>query len=159
MFYHPGAMTLYHPQAVARWIHRRYGFAGPPANFAAVLGDFPIELDFCDWGPDLSGICVRGQKVSSIGINRNDSRGRRHFTMWHEFYHYLAHDDGWNFQCGRGAWQRQRERECDIFAAHVLMPQEWVLNLEGPLWVAARRLGVSQQALSVRLDELGISRG
>jgi Zn-dependent peptidase ImmA (M78 family) len=55
--------------------------------------------------------------------------------------------------------QRQRERECDIFAAHVLMPEEWVLNLEGPLWVAARRLGVSQQALSVRLDELGISRG
>ena len=118
-------MAFRHPQAVARWIQRRYQFPGPPANFAVILADFPVELDFRDWSPDLSGICVRGLKLSSIGINKNDSRGRRHFTMWHELYHYLVHDDQWSFHCG--PWQKRlRERECNLFAAQVLMPQEWV---------------------------------
>ena len=45
-----------------------------------------------------------------------------------------------------------------IFAAHVLMPQEWVVEMDGPLWVAARKLRVSAQALSVRLDQLGLRR-
>lgn len=157
MFYHSVVMALHHPVHVARWIHRRFRFPGPPANFAAVLAEYPIELDFRDWRPDLSGICVRGRTVSSIGINRNDSRGRRHFTMWHELYHYLVHDDRWSFQCG--SWgHRLGERECNVFAAHVLMPREWVAELQGPLWVAARRLEVSVQALTVRLDELGIRR-
>lgn len=157
MFYHHGIMLLRHPVAVARWIHRRYRFPGPPANFAAVLADYPIVLDFRDWPPDLSGICVRGRMFSSIGVNRNDSRGRRHFTLWHEFYHYLVHDEEWSFQCG--PWEpRLKERECNIFAAHVLMPEEWLVGLQGPLWVAAQELGVSIQALSLRLDELGLRR-
>ena len=143
--------------AVARWIHWCYHFPGPPANFAAVLADHPVVVDFRDWPPDVSGICVRGKVVSSIGINQNDTRGRRHFTMWHEFYHYLMHVDQWSFQCG--PWERRRrERECNVFAAHVLMPEEWLIDIKGPLWMAARRLTVSMQALSVRLDELGLRR-
>ncbi len=141
---------------VARWIHSRYRFPGPPANFAAVLGDHPIQVDFRDWPPEVSGVFVRCVLFPSIGVNQNHSKGRRHFTLWHEFYHYLVHHDQWNFYC---PWEEsRRERECDIFAAHVLMPEEWVVELKGPLWVAARRLEVSVQALSVRLDELGIRR-
>ena len=30
--------------------------------------------------------------------------------------------------------------------------------MKGPLWVAAHNLGVSQQALSIRLEELGLRR-
>lgn len=150
-------MALRHPIAVATWLHQRYRFPGPPASFAAVLVDYPLRVDLRDWPPDLSGICIRGAELSSIGINQNDSRGRRHFTLWHEFYHYLVHADQWSFCCGPGERQR-RERECNVFAAHVLMPEEWVVDSEGPLWVAARRLAVSVQALSVRLDELGIRR-
>ena len=150
-------MSLRHPVAVARWVHQRYRFPGPPANFAAVLADYPIAVDFLDWPPEVSGICVRGRSLSSIGINRNDSRGRRHFTLWHEFYHYLVHSDQWSFHCG--PWEdRRRERECNVFAAHVLMPEDWVANSRGPLWVAAKRLEVSVQALSVRLDEIGLRR-
>ncbi len=151
-------MALRHPAAVARWVHRRYRFSEPPANFVAVLADYPIRVDYRDWPSDeVSGVFVRGLEVSSIGINQNHSRGRRHFTLWHEFYHYLVHKDEWNFSCGPGE-SRRRERECDVFAAHVLMPEEWVVSLKGPLWVAARRLEVSVEALSVRLDELGLRR-
>jgi Zn-dependent peptidase ImmA (M78 family) len=147
-----------HPVRVARWVHQRYRFPGPPANFVAVLGDNPIQVDYRDWPPEeVSGVFVRGLEVSSIGVNQNHSTGRRHFTMWHEFYHYLVHHDQWNFQCT--LWEeRLRERECDVFAAHVLMPEAWVVSLKGPLWMAARRLAVSQQALSRRFDELGIRR-
>ncbi len=150
-------MSPSHPVALARWVHARYRFAGPPANFVVVLGDYPIAVDFLDWPPDVSGVLVRGEEVSSIGVNRNDSRGRRHFTLWHEFYHYLAHGEERHFLCRPGE-RRRRERECDIFAAHVLMPEEWVAQIREPLWLAALRFGVSQQALSLRLDELGLGR-
>ncbi|MDP3062680.1 MAG: ImmA/IrrE family metallo-endopeptidase [Chloroflexota bacterium] len=124
-------MSHRHPIGVARWIHSRYRFAGPPANFAAVLGDYPIEVDFRDWPPDPSGVLVRGVSTSSIGVNRNHSQGRRHFTLWHELYHYLVHDEQLHFLCR--PWEhRLQERECDVFAAHVLMPEEWVANTRRP---------------------------
>ena len=98
---------------------------------------------------------MRCQSVSSIGIKRNDSSGRRHFTMWHERYHYLVNEDRWHFQC-RDWHHRLQERQCNIFADHVLMPQEWVVEMDGPLWLAARELWVSARVLSVRLDQLGL---
>lgn len=155
MFYYYPHMPVPRPVQAAQWVHARYRFAGPPAEFVVVLvdADFNIAVDALDWPPEVSGICVRGTLVSSIGINKNDSEGRRRFTLWHEFYHYMAHKDEWSFSCGH-LEQRERERECDIFAAHVLMPEEWLAEMRGPLWVAARKLGVSQQALTWRLQEL-----
>ena len=151
-------MTSQRAVATARWVHSHYRFSGPPANFAAVLTEHPIAVDTLDWPQDLSGVPVRGRVISSIGVNKNHTWGRRHFTLWHEFYHYLMHGDAWHFQCGASE-HRRRERECDVFAANVLMPEEWVAGLLGqPRWVMARNLGVSVQALSLRLDELGLRR-
>jgi hypothetical protein len=129
------------PVALAWWVHHHFQFPGPPANFTAVLVEFPFSVDLMDWPDDLSGVMVRGGGINSIGLNRNHSRGRRHFTLWHEFFHFLVHHQRWHFQCGLRE-QRRQERDCDIFAAHVLMPEEWVLGLQGSLWVAARRLEV-----------------
>mgnify|MGYP001601951881 FL=1 len=155
MFYYHPHMPVPRPVLAAQWVHTRYRFPGPPAEFVVVLGDadFNIAVDARDWPPEVSGICVRGTLVSSIGINRNDSEGRRRFTLWHEFYHYLVHKDEWSFSCGPSD-KHQRERECDIFAAHVLMPEEWLAEMRGPLWLAARKLGVSEKALTWRLQEL-----
>ncbi len=155
MFYYHPQMPVPRPVRAAQWVHTRYRFPGPPAEFVVVLGDaeFNIAVDARDWPPEVSGICVRGTLVSSIGINRNDSEGRRRFTLWHEFYHYLVHKDEWSFSCGPSD-KHQRERECDIFAAHVLMPEEWLAEMRGPLWLAARKLGVSEKALTWRLQEL-----
>lgn len=61
------------------------------------------------------------------------------------------HKNEYSFSCG--PWDKQ-QRECDIFAAHVLMPEEWLAEMQGPLWVAARKLGVSEKALAWRLQEL-----
>lgn len=155
MFYHHAHMPVPRPVRAAQWVHARYRFPGPPAEFVVVLGDpeHNIAVDARDWPPEVSGICVRGTLVSSIGINKNDSVGRRRFTLWHEFYHYLVHKDEYSFSCG--PWSNyQRERECDIFAANVLMPEHWLVEMQGPLWLAARKLGVSQQALTWRLQEL-----
>ena len=171
MFYYHPHMPVPRPVRAAQWVHTRYRFPGPPAEFVVVLGDadFNIAVDARDWPPEVSGICVRGTLVSSIGINRNDSEGRRRFTLWHEFYHYLVHKDEWSFSCGPSD-KHQRERECDIFAAHVLMPEEWVRRYwlheaGGPaqagwaLLVMARRFQVSAAAMDRRLRELGLSPG
>ncbi len=145
------------PSRLARWVHERYKFSGPPADFAAVLVDHPLTVDFMDWPQELSGALVRAPNISSIGVNINHPPGRRHFTMWHEFYHYIAHGDEWHFQCS--SWEKRlRERECDIFASLATMPEEWVRDLRGPLWLAAEKLVVSKTALMRRLNELGIRR-
>ena len=97
-------------------------------------------MDLTDWPQELIGVLVRGEVITSIGVDRKHSRGWRHFTLWHESFHSLVHHQ-WYFQCN--PWeQRRQERDCDVFAAHVLMPEEWLLELPGPLWVAARRLEV-----------------
>lgn len=148
-------MLVPRPITMARWVHAHYRFPGPPANFVVVLADHPLVVDPCDWPEDVSGVFVPGRMVSSIGVNRNHPRGRRNFTLWHEFYHYLEHQAEWSFQCGE--WESwRRERDCDMFAANVLMPEEWMANVKGPLAPAARRLGVSLQALSLRMEQLGL---
>ena len=151
-------MTWQRAVTTAKWVHSHYRFSGPPANFAAVLTEHPIVVDTLDWPQELSGVLVRGRKVSSIGVNANHSRGRRHFTLWHEYYHYRVHGDDWHFQCSE-LEHRRRERECDVFAANVLMPEEWLARLlRRPQWVIAQKLGVSAQALSLRVEELGLRR-
>ena len=157
MFYYLGIMWKYGPVRLAEWVHERYKFPGPPADFAAVLTDFPLTVDFIDWPQDLSGVLVRAPNISSIGVNINHPLGRRNFTMWHEFYHYMAHGDEWHFECSESE-RHKGERECDIFATHATMKEEWVRSLNGPLWLMAERLVVSKTALRRRLRELGIRR-
>ena len=76
--------------ALARRVHHHFQFPGPPANFAAVLVEFPIAVDLMDWPRDLSAVLVRGEVITSIGVNRKHSRGRCHFTLWHEFFHSIC---------------------------------------------------------------------
>lgn len=67
--------------AFARLVHHQIQFPGTTANFAAVLVEFPITVDLMDWPRDLNGVLVRGEVITSIAVNREHSRWRRHFTL------------------------------------------------------------------------------
>lgn len=102
-----------------------------------------------------------------IKVNRHESRGRQRFTVAHEIAHFLLHRD----QIGEGvsddalyrsSLSDAREAEANRLAAQILMPREHVRdafkNTAGPIEERianlAQLFGVSESAMSIRLDQL-----
>lgn len=133
---------------------------------------------------DISGFIARQPNSTGavIGLNANHHLTRRRFTFAHELGHYFLHgeqgqgevhvDTNARFfvklrdtSSARGA--DVEEIEANFFAAELLMPETFVntevvklggLDLgdeEGKIANLARRFGVSQQAMSIRLSTLG----
>jgi Zn-dependent peptidase ImmA (M78 family) len=149
------------------------------------LTQAPIDVDFLakakgiriertDLGDDCSGILVRKDGSSVIGVSWTDPPLRQRFTVAHEIAHHELH--GGNTYVDRGQYIVQfrdassgsgtkiEEREANQFAAALLMPAQWVRHafLEQPfdltddegLRSLARRFLVSTQAMSYRLGNL-----
>jgi Zn-dependent peptidase ImmA (M78 family) len=87
---------------------------------------------------------------------------RQRFSLMHEFKHVLDHPFVQTaYSADRTQPSRFAEQVCDSFAASVLMPRAWVKAVfcnEGvqELAILARRFGVSQMAMRVRLLQLGL---
>jgi Zn-dependent peptidase ImmA (M78 family) len=100
-----------------------------------------------------------------IVINSHDVRGRRRFTLAHEFKHVLDHSvAGVAYaHLGQGDAKRrdrQVERVCDHFAACLLMPRPvvkraWTSGIQD-IEALAGLFKVSSAAMQVRLDYLGL---
>ena len=157
------------------------------------ISDFPVEIiKICKENgllvyeeymePGISGIIVVDDKVwekyqskQFILVNLADSAARRRFTIAHELAHYVLHREGDNLYAHRdytddGAVQNQIEREANLFAANVLMPENLIKkkvseiksSIRGilPGFVLTREIAdhfvVSEAAARVRLKQLGI---
>lgn len=146
------------PEEAARSLRDRYEFLGPPVNPAPVVVDLDIKVVLRDWEPGVSGLLVRGQKLSTIGLNGNEVRVRRHFTLWHELGHYFLHR-GAVYVDYASPLTGDMEREADRFAVEMLMPAEWVREWWLQLRSAgrmAKKFDVSESAMRWRLRELGL---
>jgi Zn-dependent peptidase ImmA (M78 family) len=114
--------------------------------------------------PTLAGFSHWDRGRWLIVINRNNSPGRRRFTLAHEFKHVLDHAN-WqttyaNLGGGSLKLRSQRvEQLCDYFAACLLMPRPWVKDA----WASgmqdveslAAQFNVSRDAMRIRLTYLG----
>jgi Zn-dependent peptidase ImmA (M78 family) len=109
---------------------------------------------------DVSGLLYPAERA--VYVNANDAPARRRFTLAHELGHWVC-------QCreGRGAplmcraedvapaTDRTLEREANIFAAELLMPEPAVrATAVDP--DAAARFGVSVEAMRWRLYGFGL---
>lgn len=121
-----------------------------------------MEVDDC------RGFCLLGaDKPATIVVNGSEtSPGAQTFTLLHEYCHVLLRAPG----VSGDRTPNRTERFCNLFAANFLMPASIMTALLGPVGkprdfnlddVAdfARTLNVSQQALALRLEELGYSGG
>lgn len=99
-----------------------------------------------------------------IVVNRNETFGAaKAFTVLHEYCHALRREYSLSDESPRNP----REAYCNKFAAAFLMPRKLIQNLFGPvpnqpnseirsrIKYAAGRMKVSQQALAIRLEEIG----
>jgi len=114
-----------------------------------------------DW--PTSGMAVRARNHWRIVIRADESRQRQRFSLAHEFKHVLDDplvDRLYTHLTPSGRRERS-ERLCNYFAACLLMPRAWVKRD----WCAgvqktrelAKRYYVSQEAMSTRLSELGLT--
>ncbi|WP_194928815.1 ImmA/IrrE family metallo-endopeptidase [Pseudactinotalea sp. HY158] len=99
-----------------------------------------------------------------ITICASDSPARQRFTALHEYAHIVSHGATERLFTGTKHLdaQTQAERVADYFAACALMPRRdlkraWVSGLQS-IEVLADHFGVSQAAITVRLDQTGIAR-
>lgn len=118
-----------------------------------------------DWRKDwpTSGMSVKGAQNWHIVLRASEPRQRQRFTLAHEFKHIL--DDLVIEKLSKHLLPEERheraERLCNYFAACLLMPRPWIehdfgwgLQKVRPL---ARRYYVSQEAMTTRLSELGLT--
>lgn len=144
----------------------------------SVLRHYDIELleaSFED--PNVSGILSKEGDRWSIIVNNDDSTTRRRFTVAHELGHYFAVQksseiaktfleknegaikDYFVFNRGDEVEEEdyQVERQANLIAASVLMPEDMVKNLFDQkirLEEMAKKFGVSESAMSYRLRSL-----
>lgn len=98
-----------------------------------------------------------------IAINGSEPAGRQRFSLAHEFKHIIDHRFV-KFTYSRFPEQEHHEmveRICDYFAGCLLMPRPWVKRLYCSgvqhLPELAETFGVSQAAMSVRLNQIGLT--
>jgi Zn-dependent peptidase ImmA (M78 family) len=143
--------------------HALFGSEELPVPVEAIAEDLlglrveEAELD------GVSGLLLPAQR--RIVLNGADVAPRRRFTLAHELGHWIC-------QCLEGRTapiycraeevgpdpaSRALEREANVFAAELLMPEPAVRAAwAGSIGTAAERLGVSEEALHWRLYNLGL---
>jgi Zn-dependent peptidase ImmA (M78 family) len=156
-------------------------FPVPVEEMARELG---IRVHYEPFDGDLSGILLRDEDRTIIGINSRHATVRQRFTVAHELGHFLLHTGSKvhidrefrvNFRdTGHIAGSVAEEMEANRFAAALLMPGSLVreafrrkttngFDLLGDddeavevIQKLARDFKVSYQALLIRLGELGL---
>jgi len=105
-----------------------------------------------------------------IAVNKEDSAGRKRFTIAHELAHYMLHrNPNEPIYAHRSAGQNDgMEREANIFASIILMPENLVKEVleqfqgDAPIRITAGMMverisylfAVSRDAAAVRLEQL-----
>lgn len=105
-----------------------------------------------------------GQGEYSIIVRGGDPLVRKRFTVAHEIAHYLLHrqffaaDGLVDDAMYRSQLSTKKEIEANTLAADLLMPWHLLRPLsDKPVEELAKRFQVSQQAMNIRLETLGIS--
>jgi Zn-dependent peptidase ImmA (M78 family) len=143
----------------------------PVEKLAALLH---AEIVLQSFSGEISGIVHRNKDGSAvIGVNTSHSIQRQRFTIAHEIGHLLLHADenlhvDKNFPIGlrnetSSEAVNENEIEANQFAAALLMPVQLLAKDIKPLVGSdvliaihklARKYGVSEQAMSIRLSAL-----
>lgn len=142
---------------------------------------FPIERVAANLGvtiihhelePNVSGFLIVKHRKPIIVVNKTHSEVRQRFTIAHELGHYQLHFDNTDELFHRDENSSQGNNRLEVqannFAAALLIPEDALKKELGSQIIdtfddtvsekiikLANKFGVSQQAMSIRLQELG----
>ena len=134
----------------------------PPVPLFVICNLPGIVVDWCEDWPT-SGMAIQTGAFWRIVLKSDEPRWRQRFSLAHEFKHVL--DDpvvDHLFMHLEPSQRRERaERLCNYFAACFLMPRPWIKGdwYSGLQRIRqlARRYYVSEEAVRIRLSELGLT--
>jgi Zn-dependent peptidase ImmA (M78 family) len=158
-----------------------------PVNLERVCDSLDVEVHYEQLEDKVSGVLmIKGGEKHAL-INAKHHPNRRRFSLAHELGHLVLHDcreDRLFIDTSLRVYQRvgapsdetygnadslttpMEEREANLFASALLMPEDLVrsqaldldLEEEGDVAFLARMFSVSDQAMFIRLQQLGLMR-
>ena len=151
------------------------GISEAPVPVEVVAIGLGADLTYEPYDGDVSGMLLRGDDSTVIGVNSKHAKTRQRFSVAHEIGHLVMHTGKPMFvdRFVRVNWRNgdssREESEANAFAAELLMPRD-LLASEVEMVLAkrevvtpqalAKRLAkvfqVSPEAMSYRLENLGI---
>lgn len=155
---------------------KKYQIQEPPVDVYALSEQEGISLMSRDLEEDVSGLLVIKGNRAAIGFNQRHHLNRQRFTVAHELGHYFLHRNTSNLfidktltfyrdeASSEGSYLQ--EIQANSFAAELLMPRAFLtdyfkvhridLHDSNAIQELASLYRVSEQALSIRLSNLGI---
>ena len=135
----------------------------PPVPIVDIANNYGLIVEEDDL-PSASGkLCFSEQKII---VNENDSNARQRFTVAHELGHFLMHQSLEEFK-DKGFIERSMpisakekewyEKEADYFAAHVLVPVDFLKDLKDrhTILSLADRFDVSPTMMHFQMNNYG----
>lgn len=151
------------------------GQTGPPVDVHKIAEHLGLVLVKTDMADDVSGMLIREEGASTVGLNKNHHPNRQRFTLAHEIGHHQLHRGRplivdspvrVNLRDRTSGMATDREEmEANRFAAELLMPRDLVLDEVAGASVGsidelkdrlAAEFKVSPEAMGYRLVNLGI---
>lgn len=158
-----------------RELLRATGQTAPPVDVYKIADYLGLVLVKTNMADDVSGMLIREEGASTVGINKSHHPNRQRFTLAHEVGHYQLHrgrplivDSPVRINLRdrtSGMATDREEMEANRFAAELLMPSELVLDQVARASVGsvddlkdrlAAKFKVSPEAMGYRLVNLGI---
>ena len=161
-------------EARARDVLKKHHLNSIPINPVIIAKREGMAVNNAKFSDDsMAGMIARRGDNITLLVNQSDPPYRKRFTIAHELGHHFLHlmKDG-EFVDGESNLFRQpkgdptnwtpdqsAEYQANMFAAALLMPEDavretWAEN--GSLEEMARQFNVSEQAMGIRLDQLGL---
>ncbi len=127
----------------------------PPVPSSLVKKLFPdSEIQVTPFHPDAFGFSFPKNGKWYVLLNQGLSVGAKRFTLFHEFYHMLQNNPGYNKETEEGMVE---ERKAEYFAACLLMPARWFRKYwekYHDIEKMSEKFLVSRKAVEIRLKSL-----
>lgn len=150
----------------------RFGYnSTEPINFISLLQKLDVLTIFKPLSDDFSGLSIKNAENRFMLVNSNHSLGRQNFTIGHELYHLFYDNEFVPHKCQTGLFPKKNtnERMADIFASHLLLPEDGITRLIpdeemgkdtiklAPLLKIEQTYGSSRAALLTQLEKMGLT--
>jgi len=149
----------------------KWHMSSAPVDVFELARDLDIIIKEEKLGSEISGSIESIGDRFKITVNQADSNNRKRFTVAHELGHFMLHSRLINSGITDNKLYRSyddrknkkvcshHETEANTFAANLLMPEKLIEDLYSKNQhisnsELAARLGVSEQALTIRLESL-----
>lgn len=152
----------------------RMGGVALPIPVEEIATSWNIRISYAPTEDNFSGVLIRKDASALMGVNSDEAPVRQRFTVAHELGHFLLHENKDTFvdyrrPPGEGSVRTPKEREADMFAAALLMPEKilardykalgkQVIGKE-EIFFLAKRYGVSKEAMEFRIINLNLRSG